>query len=249
MRQTRVWLTNEAATLAAFEAHLRNLPHRTAFDQAWAGQVAAMAQRQRAILFGVMALSFVPTSYLILFLWGRVTDIQPLGFKFEDRVATFEVSLLAMCLLGLYAAPVAIIAAQAQQPIDAWLKHMRGDAAMLYTYAYEPPLLRAPWFNHPADLEPTRGARWIRGLALVAFYPVTVAVLLTVFGTQLWAIKWAITQRLGGNCQLLDDAARVCDTHVPSLLVVAVCAVVTLLNVCAYVPYAIPQPFERRTTA
>lgn len=240
----RRW-TNKQATIAAFKAILRDPQARKPFGPEWFDALASRVERQRSTLLKIIGVSLVPTGYLALFLLDIRADVEVFGFKFEDRTALFEVALLATCLLGLYAAGVAVSMAQGEQLLDVWLDKSFGKtSAGIYRFALDPSPFKPPPFTDPPGprFARTPSVAGIRGGARVAFYSVAGLVALAAAVTQVWAIGWALL--LGGHrvCGVVD---HVCHTNPsPSIWIVAFCAVTTILNVAAYAAYGIPQRYH-----
>jgi hypothetical protein len=177
-------------------------------------------------------LSFIPTTYLALFLLGKQAKLETFGFKVDDPITLFQLCLLAMSLLGIYGARVAVITAQGEQLIETWLlSEYKEDGADMYRYTVDPPLFEPPSFTDPPNMQPAPCARWLRNSVNWTFYSVAGAVGIAVGLTQLWALCWGI--RHASN-----------SAQGPNIWIVAFCVLITALNIFVYVPYGLKQRFQ-----
>jgi hypothetical protein len=225
-----VQMTNREATLAKLKSLLSDSEKKASLGKAWFDSVAAMVQRQRTVLVAIMTLSFIPTTYLALFLLGKEPKLETAGFKFDSPITLYQLCLLAMSLLGIYGARVAVIIAQGEQLIEAWLlSEYEEDGADLYRFTLDPPLFEPPSFTNPVGMQPAHLA--LRNTVNWTFYSVAGTVGIAVGLTQLWALCWGIRHAT------LSDAG-------PNTWVVAFCVLITALNMFVYVPYGLKQRFK-----
>lgn len=231
-KSTEGRLNNREATLAKLTSLLSDPEKKTLIGKVWFDGVAAMVQRQRSVLVGVMALSFIPTTYLALFLLGKQAKLEAFSIKLEDPITLYQLCLLAMALLGIYGARVAVIIAQGEQLIEAWLlSEYKVDGADLYRFTVDPPLFEPPSFTDPPGKQPTRSARVLRGSVNWAFYAVAGIVGFAAAFIQLWSLCWGVRHALNSATG-------------PNIWIVAFCILVTALNVFVYAPYGLKQRFQ-----